>query len=233
MVLSLTVFEADWTSTTDPKTVVATGALTGDWLFVIAGSAHTGGAQVTAAATSTTVGSTGSWTEPQENLNSPTNEPWITSAVAQVTGNGDVTVQVDPVKAATTMWGFVVIQARGSDGLGTSGVVDASTTQVISLTVADGSAVLYAAFDWDVTNGTGWTPTADVTQVERSQPGANYAVDVAYWVNQAAGTRNYGTTGATGTLRKSVALEILATPTVQAEGSKNSDGMHLMGKSYY
>jgi hypothetical protein len=220
--LELAAFEvADWTSTANPKTVVVPCQV-GDKLFVLGGSAHTGGAQVTAIATSTTSGTTTAWTEPQENFNSPTNEPWITSAVAEVTavdGSGNVTVQMDPTKSATTMWGFIVLRARNSQGVGVSGFVDASSTQVISLTVAEDSAVLYGCFDWSVTNGTGWTPTADVTQVERSQPGANYAVDIAYWENQAAGTRNYGTTGATGTLRKSIALEILGpvtTPSVTA-----------------
>jgi hypothetical protein len=211
--LSLAAFEADWTSTTDPKTVIVTGALTDDWLFVISGSGQTSSTAVTAVTTSTTVGSTGSWAKPQENLNSPVGESWISSGVAQVTANGDVTVQVDPAKgAATPMWGFAVVRARGSDGLGVSGFVDSSATQVVSLAVSQDSAVFFASFDFDTgTVGTGWDPTTNVTLIERSQPGSNYTVHAAYWENQAAGTRNYGSTGAGGAARKTVGLEILAT----------------------
>jgi hypothetical protein len=211
MALSLAALESAWTSTTTPKTVVVTGALTGDYLFVIAGSGATGGSDITAATTTTTVGTTGSWTEPVENLNVPQSESWVSSAVAQVTADGDVTVQVAVTMSVARGWGFAVIRARGSTGLGASGFVDVSATQVVNLTVSTGSAVFFASFDFSAgTVGTGWTPTSDVTLIERTQDGSNQTIHAAYWENQAAGTRDYGSTGAGGTGRKTVGLEILA-----------------------
>lgn len=218
MALTLAAFEADWTTTTDPKTVTATSCQTGDYLFVIAGSGQLGGQLVTACTTTTTAGSTSAWTEPQESLTANTAVPWISSAVAQVTANGDVTVQVDPTKSSSPAWGFAVIQARGSAGLGTSGFVDTSATQVVSLTVQNNSAVFFASFDFDgAAVGTGWTPTTDVTLIERTAVGAGaYTVHAAYWENQTAGTRDYGSTGAAGTTRKTVGLEILAAASTTA-----------------
>lgn len=211
--LALTAVETAWDTATDPKTATITGCQTGDYLFVISGSGQFGGAAVTAVTTSTTAGSTGSWTEPQEALNTGDAKSWVSSAVAQVTANGDVTVQVSRTTSSTGFWGFSVVRARNSAGLGTSGFVNTSATQVVNLTVQGNSAVFFSSFDWDAGSvGTGWTPTTDVTLIERSN--GNYTVHAAYWENQTAGTRDYGSTGAGGANRKTVGLEILSTSAV-------------------
>lgn len=214
MALTLTVFETDWTTTTDPKTVTATGCLNNDWLFVIGGSGQTGGVSITAMTTTTTVGSTTAWSEPFESLNSPAAESWMSSAVAQVTADGDVTVQVDPTKASSPAWGFAAVQARGSSGLGASAGTDSTAAKTVSLTTTGaGSAVFLVAIDNNAAAvGTAWTPTTDVTLIERQLVTAAYTVHAAYWENQSVATTSYGYTGGGVAANKLIALEILVAP---------------------
>lgn len=213
MALTLAVFETSWTSTTDPLTVNVTSCLTDDWLFVIGGSGQTGLASITAIATTTTAGSTTPWIEPQESLNVPTGESWITSAVAQVTADGTVTVQVDPTKTSSPAWGFAVIQARESGGLGSSVLLDSSAAKTVTMTVQQGSAVFFAAVDNNgAAIGTAWTPATNVTEVERQLITSAYTVHAAYWESQ-GGSASYGYTGGGVAANKIIALEILPSAT--------------------
>jgi hypothetical protein len=207
-VLQVAGFESAWNTTTTPKSVVVTGCEAGDKLYVIGGGDASSAGNVTAATTSTTVGSTTAWQEIIENFNGGANEDWCTSAWAEVTANGDVTVQM--ARTGTGMeWGFHGLRVRNPNQLGVSGFSDHSATEVVSLALTGGgSAVLYGSFDWDaMAVGTGWDPAAGVTLVERAA-GSNYTVHAAYWTEQAAGTRNYGSTGAAGSGIKAIALEI-------------------------
>jgi hypothetical protein len=204
-------FESVWTNSTTPKSVVVTDCEVGDFLFVLAGGDDA--ASVTAVTVSTTAGSTGAWTETFEDT---VEHCWYEAGWAEVTGAGSVTVQMDATGAANP-WGMYVVRARGSDGLGDSGVTTVSSTQVVSLTVAASSAVTFLSVDFSASAvGSGWTPSAGVTLVERTATG-NYTVHAAYWDDQAAGTRNYGHTGGSGSEYECVALEILGS-TVAPEG---------------
>jgi hypothetical protein len=209
--LELAAFEVDWTTTTDPKTLVIADCLTDDYLFMIGGSGQASGGETTAWVTTTTAGATTAWTEIHENFNVPNSEPWVSSAWAKVTTNGNVTVQADITRSAgTPMWGFTVIRARNSTGLGNSAYVDVSAAKTANLTVSEGSGVLLVACDFNAAAvGTAWTPSTDVTLIERATPGGNYSVHAAYWEAQAAGTRSYGYSGGGTPANKIIALEIL------------------------
>jgi hypothetical protein len=219
---TLTLFESSgWTTTTTPRTVDATSCLTGDYLLAIIVVNQHVGIDITDITTSTTAGSTGSWTEPQEQLSGGA-ETTVSSAWAQVTGDGSVTVQCAYTQVGGTAreWGFYVLRARGSSGIGNSASSASSgSSETISLDVSqDGSAVAWASGDWNaVAVGTGWTPTSDVTLVERTQ-GGQYTAHAAYWENQAAGTRSYGSTGAGAGLYRHVAVEIKGVAATSVHG---------------
>lgn len=213
MALTVTIFESAWNTTTTPKTVSVTGAVTGDWLAVIAGGDQSSGNAVSAATSSTTAGSTGAWTELAEDFDGGTSADWYHCAKAQVSADGSVTVQVDRTKAGAQggMWGFYVIRGNDSGGVNLLGQLGTTgTTQVISGTPSQDSAVAIGLFDWNAgTAPTAWTP-AGQTVVEATAL-TDYTVGAAYWTAQAAGTRNYGTTNWGGTPSiKGVAVEILA-----------------------
>lgn len=237
MALSVTVVESVWNTTTTPKTVIVTGCLNGDWLAVVAGGDQSTGNGVTAATSSTTVGSTGAWSELAEDLDSGTNVDWYHSAKAQVTGAGDVTVQVARTKAGAVggQWGFFVIRGRDCSGVTLAGQLDtASATEVISCTVANGSAVVFASFDWEPDPPPAvWTPAGQTVIEASTIPTSIYTVAAAYWTGQAAGIRNYGTTDSTSATIKAVAVELVASASPPVEGTQNSSGINLMGKAYY
>jgi hypothetical protein len=202
---TITATESVWNTATTPKSVVVVGCLTGDRLYAFAGGDDAN--SVTAATTTTTVGSTGAWTEPQEGVDGLA--CWYHTATAIVTADGDVTVQIAATGAAQA-WGMFVLRARGSSGTGASGVTANSAIEVVNLTVEQDSVVGFASFDFDAgAVGTGWTPSGTETLVERSTP-AGYTVHAAYWLGQAAGTRDYGSTGAAGSQLRCVAIEIKA-----------------------
>jgi hypothetical protein len=203
---TLAAFESVWTTSTTPKSVVVTDCEVGDFLFVMAGGDDA--ANVSAVTVSTTAGSTGAWSETFEDT---VDHCWYEAGWAEVTGAGSVTVQM-AVTGAVNPWGMYVVRARGSDGIGVSGVTAVSSTQVVSLALTESSAVMFLSVDFSASAvGTNWTPSTGVTLVERTNTG-NYSVHAAYWDEQPAGTRNYGSTGGSGSEYECVALEILAAP---------------------
>lgn len=219
MALTVTIFEAVWTTTTTPKTVSVTGAVAGDWIAVIAGGDQSSGNGVTAVTSSTTGGSTTAWTELAEDLDSGTSVDWYHAAKAQVTADGTVTVQVDRTKtgAAGGEWGFFAVLGHGCVGVNLLGELGtAGATEAINGTVSANSAVAFAEFDWEPqAAAAAWTP-AGQTVIEATQF-ADVTVAAAYWTGQAAGTRNYGTTDSTSATIKAVAVELLedvVSPTV-------------------
>jgi len=212
--LSLTPFESVWNTTTTPKTVSVTGCVTGDYLFMLAVGDMSSGNAVTACTTTTTVGSTTAWTEPVELLTQPTtSEDWLSTATAQVTVDGSVTVSVARTKAGSQggMWGCYVLLAKGSAGIGNvASIASPGSAQVVSLVVSQAnSGVAFLMGDWDAgAVGTAWVPATAAVLVERSQQ-TDLTVYAAYWPSEAAGTRNYGSSGGPATAHyRSVALEI-------------------------
>jgi hypothetical protein len=210
---TLTPFESVWNTTTTPKTVSVTGCVTGDYLVMLAVGDMSSGNAVTAVTTTTTVGSTTAWTEPVEVLTQPSNnEDWISTAVAQVTADGSVTVSVARTKAGTQggMWGFFVLKATGSSGVGNvASTPNSSAAQVVSLVVSQAnSGVAFIMGDWDAgAVGTAWVPATAAVLVERTQV-TDYTVYASYWPSEAAGTRSYGSSGGAGTHYRCAALEI-------------------------
>lgn len=205
-ILSVTESTRDNTS---PKNAIVTGCRTGDVLYVHAGGDANTGAAVTAAAVSTLNGSTGTWSELGKSLSSAP-EDWLAAWKATVTADGNVTVEVSRTQGGTAgAWHFWVARIK----TGTSGGEDvvtkftANTTQVINTAIAADSLVTFASYEWDAVAPGTFTP-AGAIEVERSSDGV-YSEASALWLAQAAGTRDYGTTGSSGTKFKAILVEIL------------------------
>jgi hypothetical protein len=213
MAISVTVFETtNWTTTTTPLTTTDTGALNGDKIVNLYGGDNgTGGGAVTAATVTTTGGSTGAWTEPQEGL-ATDNQAWVSSSQADVTADGTVTTSMARTQTSPQLWGGWSALCRGHAGIGNSARSAPSAAETVSLTVSEGSAVLLLALDWDAGTIVAFSPSGAV-EVERSQPGLpNLTVYAGYWLNQAAGTRGYGIATSATTNLHIIAIEILAAP---------------------
>lgn len=206
---TIAAFTGAVNTSTTPKTIVVTDCEVDDWLFTFA--AGDLASAVSAATSSTTSGSTTGWTEQQEDVAS--SFCWYHIAAAQVTAAGSVTVQV-AATGATQPWGFFVLRARGSDGPGASAEdTTAGSNQSLDLPVSDdSSAVGFVSADFTAGSvGTDWTPNTNDTLVRREFVSGSYTFHGAYWDDQAAGTRAYGSTGGGGTEYKQAALEILGT----------------------
>jgi hypothetical protein len=199
--------ESVYNTATTPKSVVVAGCLEDDYILIVAGGNDN--ADVSAIAASTTAGSTGSWTDPVEE-GFGASSSWVSSALAQVTADGSVTVQI-AATGAIEIWGMCAFRIRGSGGLGAHGKVGSSAVDVVNLAgVAQDSAVFYISTDWNAgTVGTSWTPT-DAILVERAVEGAgDFTLHIAYWLGEDAGTRDYGSVGAGGSAVRAIAIEML------------------------
>jgi dihydrofolate reductase len=205
-------FSSQYDITDTPRTFNIPGCDVGDRLLVIVGGNKTSGANApTDCTTSTTVGTTSSWTEVVEILNASGTSCWLSSASATVSSAGDITVSVSRSQPATVQaWGFTVWRLRGYGAIGVSASQGDAATEVLSLTVADGSFVAFGGFDWDVALPTGYDPSTGARQTFRSLIGSVYSATTAWWSGQAAGTRNYGTTGSATASYTTVAIEVLA-----------------------
>jgi hypothetical protein len=212
-------FNGDWEATSTPKTVDVYGCLTGDVLLVTTGGPESASFNVSAATTSTTAGSTGSWTELLEDINTGANECWIHCAYATVSSDGDVTVSVARTQGGTPQrWGVVVFRCRGAGTptLEASQLANGST-EALSATVGTDSAVVSAFHDWDGSAAAGTAPTpTDGLRVEALVRSPDWTPTVFYWLKQASGTRNYGTTDNAGTSLKGSVVEIPAGTSDQA-----------------
>jgi hypothetical protein len=217
--LTVTPFEvASWSTTTTPKTTTDTGALNGDKIAALYGGDNGTIAlgEVTAATVSTTGGSTSAWTEPQEGLGT-TNQAWTSSAVADVTADGTVTMSMARTQSTGLLWGGWSAVCSGHGGLGNTARSAPSSAETVSLTVSQGSAVLVIAIDWDAGTPVAFSPSGAV-EVERSQQGGgpDLTFYAGYWLNQAAGTRGYGIATSPTTNLHIIAIEILAGSAAEA-----------------
>lgn len=206
---SVTAFETtDWTGTGTPKFITVNGAVAGDLIVVMYGGDNgTGGGNVSAATASTNTGSTTSWSEPEEGL-ATTNQAWVSSAVAEVTADGSVVVQLDRTQASGQPWGGMALLCHNHGGIGTHGRSAPSAAETQSLAVEQNSVVGMIAIDWDDLAVVGFSPSG-ANEVERTQAAqvSNYA---AYWLEQAAGTRGYGIGTSSTTNLHIIAIEVLA-----------------------
>jgi hypothetical protein len=205
-------FTTQYDITDTPKTINIPGCDNTDRLLVIAGGNKTSGANApTDCTTSTTVGTTSSWTEVVEILNASGTSCWLSSASATVSSAGDVTVSVSRTQPATVQaWGYTVFRLRGYGDIGVSASQGDGATEVLSLTVAEDSFVAFGGYDWDPALPTGYDPSSGAMQVIRTQIATTYTATVAWWEAQAAGTRNYGTTGSATGSYTTVAIEVEA-----------------------
>lgn len=231
MALSLAMFESAWNTTTTPKTASVTGALTGDYLVVLICGDQSASNLVSACTTSTTGGTTGTWTEPYESLGAGTTSDWFSSAVAQVTADGTVTVSVARTKAGTIggMWGFYVLRATGASGVGNVANTPVGSALTVSLTVqATGNGVAFIAGDWNAgAVPTAWVPSTGANLVERSQL-TDYTISAAYWASETAGARSYGVSGGGGGSNyRCLAVEIVASGGAPAEVPSPPIGTHV------
>jgi hypothetical protein len=199
--------------TTTPRDIVVTGCLDGDLLLVLGqGDGGVPGDTVTSVTTTTQAGSTGSWTE-HEDTSGDTNECWLYASSAEVTADGSVTVRMARAQSGTVrIWGFSVLRLRGHGGVGVSAVIAApGSAEVVSLAgVSQGSLVAAMMADWSANAvATGWAPSAGAVLVYRTAEG-DATFHTGYWPGQASGTRDYGTTGSSGTDCTVLAVEVLA-----------------------
>jgi hypothetical protein len=208
---AVTPFETtNWSTTTTPLTISVTGALTGDQIVVFYGGDNgTGSGACTAATASTTGGSTGAWTEPEEGL-ATDNQAWVSSSTAAVTADGTVTVSLSRTQSTGKLWGGMALLVRGHNGIGNHARSAPSAAETVSLTVSQDSAVGVIAIDWDALATVAFSP-AGATDVERAIEGATeITVYAGYWLNQAAGTRGYGIGTSSTTNLHIIAIEVLA-----------------------
>jgi hypothetical protein len=207
---TITAFEtSDWTGTGTPKTITVTGALNGDKIVVLYGGDNgTGGTNVSDATVTTTGGSTGAWTEPEEGL-AASSQCWASSSVADVTADGTVTVSLARTQSTGKEWGGMALLAHNHGGVGVHARSAPSATETVSLTgITQDSAVGLVAFDWDDLATVAFTPSG-ATEVQRSQD-PNITIYAGYWLAQASGTRSYGIATSSTTNLHIIAIEILA-----------------------
>lgn len=124
---------------------------------------------------------------------------WVAGWQATAAAGGSGTVSTTPTGNTAQHVGAGLWQWRGHDGIGVIGAVQAgAATATVSLTVSANSGVCGVWGDWNATaaGGTG-TPTVNVEREDAVEAGA-YSVWSADWLAQAAGTRGYGRTSATG-----------------------------------
>lgn len=207
---SIAAFEtADWnTSASSTKSITVTGCLAGDLIAVLYGGENVA-AVVSAASVSTTSGSTGSWTEPEEGL-AAANQGWVSSSVTTVTADGDVTIALSRTQSTPGIWGGMALRCRNHGGVGVHGRSAPSATETLSLTVAESSVVAVVAIDWDALATVAFSP-AGALDVERAQEGTpDITVYAGYWPGQHAGTRGYGIATSSTTNLHILGIEILA-----------------------
>lgn len=116
-------------------------------------------------------------------------------AVATADGSGSITSS--PSTGQTAARGISVWQYRGSDGIGNTATLSASSAKTGSLVrSADNSRVGFGAGDWNaVTSGTATSPSGGTVR-ENSTASGSMSQFVADWSDQgAAGTTSYGYTG--------------------------------------
>lgn len=231
---SITAFQtADWTATTATKTITVTGAVNGDKIIVFYGGDNgTGGGTVTAATASTTGGSTGTWTEPEEGF-AASSQTWASSSTADVTANGTVTVTLSRTQAAADIWGGFAILCHNHGGIGVHARSAPSSTKTVSLTVSQDSAVGILGIDWDHATVAAFSP-GGATDVLRSAALLNVTWYAGYWLAQAAGTRSYGVPASGTTNLHIIAIEIKAASGLSAALStalETDSAIALAGKS--
>lgn len=180
---------ANWTATTTPRTITAVGALSADLMVAMYGGDNFG-SQVTAATASTTGGTTGAWTEIAENFGPSSNSAWKSNAWANVTADGDVTASLARTQGSPQVWGGWAALLKNHGGIGNTAELTNGATETVSLTTSANSIVLALGIDWDDLTNVAMVP-AGAHDVERVS-GTAVAWYAAFWVGQAAGTRNYG-----------------------------------------
>lgn len=210
----VTFFETpNWSALTGTRAITVTGAVAGDKLIACMGGDRFSTA-ITATGASTTAGpgTTGSWSHVEQQLGT-TNTGFAAIEQADVTGDGTLTVTLSRTQAGNvSSWGGFVILVHNNGGTGVhTQIGPASTADVVSLTVAEGSVVVLVATDWDDLSPTAFTP-AGATEIQRAA-GADVANYGAYWTGQAAGTRNYGVATNSSNTMTMMAVEVLAPST--------------------
>lgn len=145
---------------------------------------------------------TGTWTQTTGLPGTGSQDTDVYGGYALVTADGTVRVRFDSRTSDSNKMGLGVYRLDSSLVSPTRGFapyMTNSTTSLINTTLAENCMVIYAASDWNALS-MGTTPTPSDGTVYRSYLTAGqYAVWSALWQNQAAGTRNYGPSGLSGT----------------------------------
>lgn len=184
------------------KDVVVTGAQVGDLIvaFGVGENNRATPANRTVVTQTGTAGRTGSWTTLSPSLVNA-QDVAVVAGLALITTAGTTTVRVtlDGNSGDFMGAGALLIPAAeiGSTyALGNAFVGDADGQ--ISLTIPASSLVFQISGDWSALNPGTTTVPAGGTARQTYNDGTRYAVFVAEWRAQAAGTRNYGPSGLSG-----------------------------------
>ena len=196
---------------TNPKTIALTGLANGDVVWVFAGGDQFGSSNDITDVVITSSGSIGTVVNETEDL-SGTNDDWLGIYKVPITGAGSHTLTITLTRSGGTpgTWHAWAIQVPGASTQSAEDIVTSytsSSTQVVSVPVDADAFVGFASYDFDA--GTVGTPTPGGANTVENSADANYTENSHYWLGQAAGTRNYGTTGAGGTAIRCHAIEIL------------------------
>lgn len=209
---------------TNPQTVTLSSATNGDTIYLLCGGdgGLSTGNNVSAVTASTTAGTTGSWSTVSEQLTtSGENTVWLSIKKASVTATGSVTASVNRTQAGTGrnwhLFGFLV---RSSAGDEVATKYTSNATEVVNTAIAAGSTVLAYWADWDA--GSVGTPEPNTPTIHENSSDTTYTENVFEFTGQASGTRDYGTTGASGANIRVHALEILAPVTGTNAAAENA-----------
>lgn len=179
------------------------GCAVGDLLVVIGAAENQSGTDTRAVTTQ--AGSTGAWTlsKPGFSGGSSTDCP-VVGGYAFVTAAGSVTVRttLNTFSASNLMGGgfFRIPAAEVGANPGWLTPLSADADGQISLTLSTNSQLIMLLADWNAvpTATTTGVPSTGITYHQRYRLNVSYSVWLASWTNQAAGTRNYGTSGVSG-----------------------------------
>lgn len=126
---------------------------------------------------------------------------WVGAWQGTAAAGGSGTVSITAAGTASVTWGAGLWQWNGHNGVGTIASSQTSgAVASVSMAISANSAVCGLTADWSATAaGYTGTPTVNVEREDAVEGSNLYTVWSADWLNQAAGTRNYGKTTTSGT----------------------------------
>lgn len=217
---------ATWASTTTPRSTGTLSAAVGDVILAFAASENANGTnQITQTGSGVTL------TLLQDHFAS--GEAEIDGAAGVVAGAGNVASSI--ANSAGNQFGGVILQFRGSDGVGASGEIatpnNATSHAFDVVTTQANSAIGFMFADWNAIDPASIAETVSIsgvgaaTSVTPVYTAGHYTVYYGYFADVgAAGTKTLTfTSGATNTTITAVGIEVLGSA---AAGGQAPRSMH-------